>query len=156
MATAKSATNQKAWFAGVASRGAGLRVPADGQEIARAPQLQRVNGRLWPAKRSTRFIGLARTNVTAAMAGTGVALTGKRAADVGPVETKANQSVPLWGLFETSVVDVKPRPNPFADVTLEATFTAPSGIWFLFTRSRPVREECRRLGGTIITPFRIN
>ena len=41
--------------------------------------------------------------------------------------TNASSSVPLWGLFETDLVNVRKYSNPFLDVTLSATFTSPSG-----------------------------
>jgi hypothetical protein len=64
---------------------------------------------------------------TAAVAGVGVTLTGTRAAEAGLVATKESESVPRWGLFEIPVANERNYANPFADVTLEASFTAPSG-----------------------------
>ena len=37
----------------------------------------------------------------------------------------SGQRVPLWGHFETSVVDSRSYANPFTDVTLAAAFIRP-------------------------------
>ncbi len=39
----------------------------------------------------------------------------------------AEREVPLWGRFETQVLNAKRYANPFRDVVLNATFTSPSG-----------------------------
>jgi Domain of unknown function (DUF5060)/Protein of unknown function (DUF4038)/Putative collagen-binding domain of a collagenase len=44
----------------------------------------------------------------------------------------AQPTVPLYGVFETALTNTQGYANPFADVTLNATFTAPSGRKVLF------------------------
>jgi hypothetical protein len=44
----------------------------------------------------------------------------------------ATQTIPLWGMFETSVFNDREYANPFIDTELEATFFSPSGKTYNF------------------------